>query len=96
MAPRTRRSRPATAELNARWAADLAALVRFGSERGEFAAVDAGRFAEEFLAVLDGLSLHVLHDTPTLDPLRAAAIATSIAAGQLGFDPSIDSGRSQA
>ena len=32
----------ATAELNARWAADLAALVRFGSERGEFAAVDAG------------------------------------------------------
>lgn len=76
-----------TAELNARWTRDLAALVRFGSERGEFTAVDADRFSEEFLAVLDGLSLHVLHDTPTLDPLRAAAIAMSIAGGQLGFDP---------
>jgi AcrR family transcriptional regulator len=76
-----------TAELNARWTTDLSALVRFGSERGEFTAVDARRFSGEFLAVLDGLSLHVLHDTPTLDPHRAAAIALGIAAGQLGFDP---------
>jgi AcrR family transcriptional regulator len=75
-----------TAELNARWADDLAALVRYGSERGEFVAVDAERFSEEFLAVLDGLSLHVLHDTPVLDPERAAAVAMSVAAGQLGFD----------
>ena len=72
-----------TAELNARWADDLAALVRYGSERDEFAAVDAERFSEEFLAVLDGLSLHVLHDTPALDPERAAAVALGIAAGQL-------------
>ena len=43
--------------------------------------------------MLDGLSLHVLHDTPTLDQLRAAAIATSIAAVQLGFDPSIAADR---
>jgi hypothetical protein len=76
-----------TAELNARWAADLAALVSYGSERGEFASVDAQRFSEEFLAVLDGLSLHVLHDTPTLDPQRAATVALSIAAAQLGFQP---------
>jgi AcrR family transcriptional regulator len=76
-----------TAALNARWADDLAALVSFGSEHGEFAPVDARRFSEEFIAVLDGLSLHVLHDTPTLDPQRAAAVALSIAAGQLGFDP---------
>ena len=76
-----------TAELNARWAADLAALVSFGSERGEFARVDAQRFSEEFIAVLDGLSLHVLHDTPALDPQRAAAVALRIAAAQLGFDP---------
>lgn len=76
-----------TAELNARWAGDLAALVRFGSENGEFAPVDAQRFSEEFIAVLDGLSLHVLHDTPALDPGRAAAVALSIAAGQLGFEP---------
>jgi AcrR family transcriptional regulator len=72
-----------TGALNARWAGDLAEVVRYGSTRGEFAPVDAQRFADEFLAVLDGLSLHVLHDTPALDPGRAAAVALGIAAGQL-------------
>ena len=74
-----------TGALNARWADDLAEVVRYGSDRGEFAAIDARRFADEFLAVLDGLSLHVLHDTPTLDPGRATLVALSIAAAQLGF-----------
>ena len=80
-----------TAELNARWADDLAALVRYGIARGEFADVDAKRFSEEFLAVLDGLSLHVLHDTPALDPGRAMALAVSIAAAQLGLDREVES-----
>lgn len=75
-----------TEALNARWAHDLAALVRFGCRRGEFVSEDATRFADEFLAVLDGLSLHVLHDAPTLDPRRAAAVALRIAGDQLGFD----------
>jgi AcrR family transcriptional regulator len=75
-----------TGSLNARWADDLAALVRFGSARGEFCSIDAQLFADEFLAVLDGLSLHVLHDTPALAPERAAAVAMAIAAGQLGLD----------
>jgi AcrR family transcriptional regulator len=72
-------------ELSSRWADDPAALVRYGVERGELATVDAARFAEEFLAVLDGLSLHVLLDAPVLDPARAAAVALGIAAAQLGF-----------
>jgi AcrR family transcriptional regulator len=80
-----------TAELNARWADDLAALVRYGIAHGEFADVDAKRFSEEFLAVLDGLSLHVLHDTPALDPSRATAVAVSIAAAQLGLDREAES-----
>jgi AcrR family transcriptional regulator len=80
-----------TAELNARWADDLAALVRYGIAHGEFADVDAKRFSEEFLAVLDGLSLHVLHDTPALDPRRAMALAVSIAAAQLGLDREAES-----
>jgi AcrR family transcriptional regulator len=75
-----------TGALNARWAGDLAELVRFGSGRGEFAPVAAQRFADEFLAVLDGLSLHVLHDTPALDPDRAAEVALDIAIGQLRTD----------
>ncbi len=75
-----------TGALNARWADDLAALVAFGCERGEFAGVDARVFAGDFLALLDGLSLHVLHDTPALEVERAQAIALRIAAGELGFD----------
>ncbi len=74
-----------TAELNARWADDLAAVVRYGSERGEFVAVDARRFAEEFLALLDGLSLHVLQDTPALDTRRAAQVAFEVASARLGL-----------
>jgi AcrR family transcriptional regulator len=74
-----------TGALNERWADDLAALVRFGTERGEFQLVDVTGFCEGFLAVLDGLSLHVLHDAPAIDPERAAAIALRIAADQLGF-----------
>jgi AcrR family transcriptional regulator len=72
-----------TGALNARWAHDLAELVRYGSARGEFACDDAQQFADELLAVLDGLSLHVLHDTPALDPERAAAVALGIARSQL-------------
>jgi AcrR family transcriptional regulator len=72
-------------EFSSRWADDLAALVRYGVERGELTTVDAACFAEEFLAVLDGLSLHVLLDAPVLDPARAAAAALGIAAAQLGL-----------
>ena len=75
-----------TGALNARWADDLAATVRFGSERGEFHVVDTTRFCEAFLAVLDGLSLHVLHDAPSIDPEHACGIALQIASDQLGFD----------
>ena len=74
-----------TGALNARWADDLAALVSFGAERGEFQFVDVPRFCEAFLAVLDGLSLHVLHDAPAIDPERAAEIALRIAGDQLGL-----------
>ena len=76
-----------TATLNARWAADLIAIVVFGIGRGEFGTVDPAVFSAEFLAILDGLSLHVLRDTPTLDAGRALTVAVGIAAGRLGFDP---------
>jgi AcrR family transcriptional regulator len=74
-----------TDRLNARWEAELAGLIRFGVGRGEFQASAAPSFAGEYLAILDGLSLHVLHDTPALDRERAVAIAWRIAAHELGF-----------
>ena len=75
-----------TAGLNARWADDLASIVSYGSARGEFAQVDARQFAEEFLAVLDGLSLHVLQDTPALDTERATQVALDVASARLGLE----------
>jgi AcrR family transcriptional regulator len=74
-----------TDSLNARWEGMLAGLIRFGVGRGEFQASAAPGFAGEYLALLDGLSLHVLHDTPALDRERAVEIAWRIAATELGF-----------
>lgn len=75
-----------TGLLFGRWVDDLTAIVEHGIARGEFAATDPRRFAEEFLSVLDGLSLHVLHYVPALDRERAAVIAFGVAAFQLEID----------
>ena len=55
-----------TAELNARWAGDLAALVSFGSERGEFAPVDAG-------PLLGGVHRRARRPQPARAPRHAGA-----------------------
>lgn len=69
-----------------RWTTDLAAIVELGCARGEFVATDSRGFAEEFLAMLDGLSVHVLHAVPAIDRERAAAVALDFAGFRLGFD----------
>lgn len=75
-----------TRVLFGRWVDDLAAIVEFGVVRGEFTATDSRCFAEEFLSLLDGLSLHVVHYPPELDRERAVAIALGVAGHRLGFD----------
>jgi AcrR family transcriptional regulator len=68
----------------ARYVGDLAAVVREGGERGELPQVDAQAFAEEMLAVLDGLSLHVLRYGVAMSPSRAIDVAVGIAGRLLG------------
>jgi AcrR family transcriptional regulator len=75
-----------TDPLFGRWLEDLAAIIEHGCASGEFAPTDPHCFAEEFLAMLDGLSVHVLRVVPALDRERAAAVALDIAGCRLGFD----------
>jgi len=61
-------------------------IVRFGQERGEFAAVDGDDFAVGFSAVLDGLAIQIALGDPVVDAHRAFTLAMHLAAQQLGFD----------
>ena len=68
-----------------RWASDLAAIVEHGRVGEEFSSDDPRGFAQEFLAVLRGLSLHILNNGPVLDRARAAVVAMELAGLRLGF-----------
>ena len=70
-----------------RWAGDLAHIVEHGRARGEFSSDDPQAFAQEFLAVLRGLSLHILNNGAVLDRARASAVAMEFAGFRLGFVP---------
>ena len=76
-----------TAELNSRWADDLAALVRFGVERGEFATVDAAASPRSSWPCSTASACTCSTTRPMLDPPARRPSPSSIAAGQLGFDP---------
>ena len=76
--------RSVAAQMNALWVDDLVRIVRAGVRRGEFKSVEATGFAAEYIAVLDGLSVHVLSDTPALDRDRAITVALDVAAVRLG------------
>jgi AcrR family transcriptional regulator len=73
-----------TGALNELWADDLGAIVELGQASGEFARTDLRRFTTEFIAVLNGLSLHMLHSGPLLDRERAIQVAMQIARSLLG------------
>lgn len=59
-------------ELELAWHRDLVALLAEGASRGEFAAVDAERFAVRTRAMLDGFGTQLVVGLPGLD--RAAAL----------------------
>lgn len=85
IAPEDPEAAEVTGTQQERWADDLAAIVEYGHARGEFAPTDSRCFAEEFLALLRGLSLHILHNGPVLDNKRVMEVATEFARFRLGI-----------
>jgi AcrR family transcriptional regulator len=72
-------------ELDQRWRAMIARVVRDGMYAGEIGTVDAEEFAIAFAALLDGLSIQTALDDPVVDGARAYQVAMRFASTALGF-----------
>lgn len=72
-------------ELDQRWRAMIARVVRDGIDSGDVETVDAEEFSIAFAALTDGLSIQTSLDDPVVDGQRAYQVAMRFAATSLGF-----------
>ncbi len=72
-------------ELDQRWRAMIARVVRDGVDAGEIETVDAEEFSIAFAALMDGLSIQTALDDPVVDAKRAYQVALRYASSSLGF-----------
>jgi AcrR family transcriptional regulator len=72
-------------DLDQRWRAMIARVVREGMDAGEIETVDAEEFSIAFAALLDGLSIQTALDDPVVDGVRAYQVAMRFASAALGF-----------
>jgi AcrR family transcriptional regulator len=68
------------------WCATIAAVVRHGQERGEFAAVDADAVAVRLAALTAGLAIHMVNEDPGRTPEHYVEMSLAGAAAELGCD----------
>ena len=74
-------------ELDQRWRDTISAVVREGQATGEIDAdADVDTFTLTFAALLDGLSIQVALEDPSVDSARALELAMGYTARELGFD----------
>lgn len=71
-------------ELDHRWRASVADIVRDGQAAGDFAGVDPARFALSLTALLDGLAVQVALGDPVVSPELALSVAIDHCARWLG------------
>ena len=69
-----------------RWRQVIESLVLAGQEAGEFRHVDPATFAVCLSALLDGLTIQIALDDPSVDPAAAFELSMHFVAGQLGFE----------
>jgi AcrR family transcriptional regulator len=69
-----------------RWCATIAAVVRHGQTRGEFAPVDADAVAARLAALMDGLAIHMVNEDPGRTPEHYVDMTLTAAAAELGCD----------
>ncbi|HET9102620.1 MAG TPA: TetR/AcrR family transcriptional regulator [Solirubrobacteraceae bacterium] len=76
--------RPAQRAFSRRWQETIAAVVRHGAERGEFATADPEASAERLAALTSGLAVHLALEEPGHTPEHFVAMALDGAAAELG------------
>jgi AcrR family transcriptional regulator len=74
------------AELDGRWRGTIAAVVRYGQERGEFGAVDPEEFAVLLASLLDGLAVQIALQDDEVPPERVRELALKLAERELGCE----------
>jgi AcrR family transcriptional regulator len=72
--------------LDRRWRETIAAIVRRGQERGEFARVDAEDFALRLAVMVDGLAIQVVLGDRDVTAARMFDICVRMASAELGFE----------
>jgi AcrR family transcriptional regulator len=68
-----------------RWRDEISAVVLAGQEAGEFADVDSTGFAICLSALLDGLTVQIALEDPSVDPVGAFELCMQFVADRLGF-----------
>jgi AcrR family transcriptional regulator len=74
------------AELDGRWRHTIAAVVRYGQERGEFGPADADEFAVLLASLLDGLAVQIALRDMEVTPDRVRELAVKLAERELGCE----------
>jgi AcrR family transcriptional regulator len=74
------------AELDGRWRRTIAAVVRYGQERGEFGPADPEEFAVLLASLLDGLAVQIALRDMEVTPDRVRELAIKLAERELGCE----------
>jgi AcrR family transcriptional regulator len=74
------------ADLDGRWRRTIAAVVRYGQERGEFGPADPEEFAVLLAALLDGLAVQIALRDREVTPDRVRELAVKLAERELGCE----------
>jgi AcrR family transcriptional regulator len=71
------------AELDGRWRATIASVVRYGQGRGEFGPAEPDAFAVMLASLLDGLSVQIALNDDDVTPERARDLSLALAEREL-------------
>jgi AcrR family transcriptional regulator len=74
------------AEFDGRWRRTIAAVVRYGQERGEWGQADPEEFAVLLAALLDGLAVQIALKDVEVTPDRVRELALKLAERELGCE----------
>jgi AcrR family transcriptional regulator len=74
------------AELDGRWRAAIAEVVRYGQERGEFGPTDADDLAVLMASLLDGLAVQIALGDMEVTPPRVSRLCVRLVERELGCE----------